>query len=243
MTETQSRSYVATNADICLVVWVNKRKYSIYCQDNIIAFRMIRSIFIKSEYYTESPVNHVYDFGANIGLSAIFLHALNPDAHLTCVEPSHNNLVFLRKNLAANQIPSTVIDGVVSKHSAEVALHEYPQSYLSHSLHNKGTVSGSTCHNVARTRSYRFDEVVTTRRSYGIKIDIEGSEHDLVEFPEIVQHASWVVGELHYGDFMGREISEGIEDLLSKYFKLDILQTMVVDNRVNKQFRATRQSI
>lgn len=42
-----------------------------------------------------------------------------------------------------------------------------------------------------------FDKIVNGK-GYGLKIDIEGGEGSLAEFPSIINNAAWIVGELHY---------------------------------------------
>ena len=44
-----------------------------------------------------------------------------------------------------------------------------------------------------------FKNIVDSQ-NYGIKIDIEGNESELIYFPEIIKNSKWIVGEIHYSN-------------------------------------------
>ena len=50
----------------------------------------------------------IYDCGANIGTFSLYAVACFPSSSLICFEPDKNNLVVLRKNLAANGIVADI---------------------------------------------------------------------------------------------------------------------------------------
>jgi FkbM family methyltransferase len=49
-----------------------------------------------------STFRHVLDFGANMGVFALYVAAHAPDAVIACFEPSSENFRFLERNLVAN---------------------------------------------------------------------------------------------------------------------------------------------
>ena len=88
--------------------------------------------------------------------------------------------------------------------------------------------------------SYRFEDIVRSDGGYGIKLDIEGSEHELGDSPEIVRGASWIIGELHYGAFLRRTPRRGLESLLEQYFTVEFSAPIASDDRTNRRFKAFR---
>jgi len=234
--------YIASNVEVNLALHVNGRNYSVVCLDNHVSISLIHSIFINREYSVAGKTNVIYDLGANIGLASIYLHSIMPEAELICVEPSKENLDLLKRNLNINKIHSTVIEGVVSNRSGLLPFYLYPTASVSHSLHNKERAFGNSQYVVGEVRSFRFDEVIRGS-DYGVKIDIEGSEHDLAEFPDVVNKAVWIVGEVHYGSFLGSGGNDLLECIPRQRFDLEISAPMQVDDRTNRQFKAVRRAV
>ena len=232
--------YLPSDIEINLALNVNGKKYSVICRDNLASILLIYSILINSEYHVPRETATIYDLGANIGIAAIYFHSVVPDSEIICVEPGKENLDLLRRNLEINRIRSTVIEGAVSKYSGVVPLYLYPDAPLSHSLHKKERAMGSSRCVVEDVRSFRFDEVVQGD-DYGMKIDIEGSEHDLVGFPNVINKAAWIIGEVHYGSFLGGRSSDLLKGIPQERFALDVSNPTQVDDRTNRHFRAVRR--
>lgn len=111
-------------------------------------------------------------------------------AELICVEPMEENFRLLERNLSTNNIPSRLIRAAAGKTDGQATLFFGDQSHALPSLQTKQT----------RTRlvpMIPFDKIVHSK-GYGLKIDIEGGEGSLAEFPSIIKNAAWIVGELHY---------------------------------------------
>ncbi len=70
-----------------------------------------------------SNPSEVIDGGANIGLFSLFAHATLPGVKLTCFEPEKDNLVQLRKNLAANKFNAEVIPKAMWSKTADLFFH------------------------------------------------------------------------------------------------------------------------
>jgi hypothetical protein len=58
-----------------------------------------------------------------------------------------------------------------------------------------------------------FDKIVSGS-DYGLKIDIEGAEACLVDYPSVIKNAAWIVGELHYSGDTRRD------SLIDEYFEI-----------------------
>ena len=231
--------YLPSYIEITLVLNVNGKKYTVFCRDDKASILLIHSILIRKEYWVPGEAATVYDLGANIGIASIYFHSILPEAQIICVEPSKENLELLRRNLEINKIRATVIDGVVSKSSGLLPLYLYPDSPLSHSLHKKERAMGSSRYIVEQVRSFRFDEVIHGK-DYGIKVDIEGSEHELAEFPDVINNAAWIIGEAHYGSFLGSSSFDLLENIPRDRFALEVSTPSHVDDRTNRHFKAVR---
>lgn len=169
---------------------VRDQVINIVYPDNLVSVGLLWEIFAEEAYSFKDPVECIYDFGANIGLSAVYFHLFNPSTEIVCVEPLEENLRLLKRNLHNNNVPSRLIRAAVGKIDGQTTLYFGEQSHALPSLHTQQ----------AHTRQVpimSFDKIVSGK-GYGLKIDIEGSEGDLAEFPSIIENATWIVGELHY---------------------------------------------
>lgn len=164
--------------------------FSVVYPANLVSVGLLWEVFAEDAYFFEGSVERIYDFGANIGLSAVYFHSLNPSAELICVEPMEENLRLLERNLSTNNIPSRLIRAAAGRTDGQATLFFGDQSHALPSLQTKQ----------AHTRQVPmipFDKIVNGK-GYGLKIDIEGGEGSLAEFPSIINNAAWIVGELHY---------------------------------------------
>ncbi|WP_038976554.1 FkbM family methyltransferase [Bradyrhizobium japonicum] len=141
-------------------------------------------------YGEYDQVSHIYDFGANIGLASLYFSCVYPNAKLTCIEPLPNNIEFLRANLSLNSIDAVILPVAAGRARGSVELFHSPQSHALPSLFTRQA-------NSIEAPMVPFADIVAGE-SYGLKIDIEGAEADLIDFPEVVLKAKWIVGELHY---------------------------------------------
>lgn len=235
----EAGQYAPSHIEINLALNVNGKEYTVFCRDDEASILLIHSILIRKEYCVPAETATIYDLGANIGIASIYFHSILPEVEITCVEPGKENLELLRRNLEINKIRATVIEGVVSKSSGVLPLYLYPDAALSHSLYNKQRAMGSSRYIVDYVRSFRFDEVIQGK-GYGIKIDIEGSEHDLAEFPDVINNAAWIIGEAHYGSFLGDGNVDLLENIPRDRFALEVVKPTHVDDRINRQFKAVR---
>ncbi len=142
------------------------------------------------------PVDTIYDLGAFIGISAIYLGATNPDAHLVCVEPVPDNLTYLRTNLALNPwLQHRVVPLAIGQASGEILCNTLVGSSMGNST--AFTPPNSSEIAVATTT---LGELAPQGR-YGLKVDMEGAEFSMREDQSTIRDAQWIIGELHYGSF------------------------------------------
>lgn len=172
-------------------------------------------LFGESYAHEPAPVNHIYDLGAFIGLSALYLKSIYPAASLTCVEPSPANLGFLKKNLRANFAAFTIlpvaVDATVS--TVELAASSQP------SMTDSAVFSSGETQSLS-VPSMSLSDIVSTG-NYGIKMDIEGAEFSLKSCSDVLKNARWIMGELHYGEF-SKLGDDWLTDLLRTHFSLTL---------------------
>ena len=185
---------------------VYRKNIEITYPANLVSLGLVWEIFAEEVYFLKNEVDCIYDLGANIGLSAIYFRLLNPSAKIVCVEPMKENIDLLKLNLSKNKVNAEIIEAAAGKERGETTLFFSGQSHALPSLCTKQSYS-------RKISTIPFDEIIKGDR-YGIKIDIEGSEAYLSEFPTIIKNASWIVGELHYSGDKERDA------LIDKLFSL-----------------------
>jgi FkbM family methyltransferase len=163
------------------------------------------------EHVPASPVTDIYDLGSFIGLTSLYLHSLYPGAMLTCVEPSSINRSILSTNLSANCTEYRVVPNAVAGKTCEISLMMSRRPSMLNSAY-ADMIRGDTESVEAKPLS---DIICST--SYGIKLDIEGSEFDLRSAAHLIIGANWVLGELHYGYF-STPSHRWLLDLLRNHF-------------------------
>lgn len=157
---------------------------------DVVSVGLLWEVFAQEVYSIDSPVERIYDFGANIGLTALYFHLLIPSAELICIEPLLENIQLLERNLKRNNITAKLIQAAAGTTEGQANLFFSGQSHALPSLHAEQP-------NARQVPVIPFDKIVSGK-DYGLKIDIEGAEGDLSEFPSIIENAKWIAGELHY---------------------------------------------
>ena len=157
----------------------------------------------KAEYFFPIQIKPkvIFDIGANIGITSVFLAKIFPNASIYSFEPLINNFEILKKNTYEyNNIKIFNFGLGSSNGSFKVYLSEDNENYGGASFFpkDKGHIS----------ESYTKCEVKNTNdvlKELGInsidliKIDTEGAEHDILTSlnKKIIQDISWITGELH----------------------------------------------
>lgn len=136
-----------------------------------------REYFLLDVLLTEPK--RIIDLGANIGLATLFLHCQFPQAEFVCVEPDPRNKPLLEKTIVLNQIAAHVIDCAVASKTGTLQLR-YGRSPTCSALET------SPMHQLERTVPVEVKTIPNILEQIGwdyidlLKIDIEGSEEDLL---------------------------------------------------------------
>jgi len=131
-----------------------------------------------------SPGSLVLDVGANIGYLSLYYRSAHENVAVIAIEPSPNNLRYLRTNTAASRIE--VIAAAVGESSGEVTLHEDDLTGQNSSLipgfgvlaANARSAGVSLRTTTVQVPMTTIDDLLVSRSgtvSFA-KIDVEGSE-------------------------------------------------------------------
>jgi FkbM family methyltransferase len=157
---------------------------------------LLTQMFVRKDYEMEAcGVRRILDLGANIGMSAVFMHQLFPEAEIACVEPAPMNTPLLKRAFALNGIQGRVFEGAIGAEPGFVDLYlsDLPDC-------NSVVVAGRTGQTV-RVPQFSVPQIMEQMGWDGIdvlKLDIEGGEKGM-----LASHSSWlrqvryITGESH----------------------------------------------
>lgn len=161
------------------------------------------------------PGDVVVDVGAHVGAFACLVAKRHPQARVIAFEPIPENFAALQANLAANGIGNvTAVNRALSADGRElelvVALRE-----------NSGGGSAQQrdaalpAHQRRRVPSTTLDEVLAglPGRCRLLKIDCEGSEHEILRASRLLDRVDHLRGEFHINGRL-REEGHSVEGLL-----------------------------
>jgi len=122
----------------------------------------------------------VLDCGGHIGTFSLYAHKLNPTARFYIMEPSSDNIAMLKKNLAANNVTAVIIDkalyGAAGRYYLDIDDKPFDAGQLVREIpqgHKHLTIDAVTIQDVLEQNGLSRIDL--------LKMDIEGSEYDVVE--------------------------------------------------------------
>ena len=186
------------------LIWNDKKvHYRSSTSDMTLIYEILLQSKYKSEYFFPQEINPkiIFDIGGNIGITAIYLAKLFPDAVIYTFEPLKENFDILEKNIQCYQNIKAFNFGLGSKNGNF-------KVYLSNDSENYGGISFYPDPIGNKVESYVLCEVKNINdiiKNFNIesidliKIDTEGAEYDILTSieEEVLRSASWVTGELH----------------------------------------------
>lgn len=174
--------------------------------------RVIREVFVNEEYAlpADAAPETILDLGSNVGMSVLYFHSRYPDARIIGVEPSHESFVRLRRNTrelsnvdlirAAAVGTSRHVELVVAEESWASSIHgDHANQRVEH-------VTGLTIEQIIGDSGWERADL--------IKMDVEGSEVEILENSSAVRHADWLIFEFHqeHADRDVWSLLEGLPD-------------------------------
>lgn len=155
----------------------------------------------KAEYYVPDNVapGVIFDIGANIGIASIYFANKFPDAVIYCFEPILENFDLLKKNtnkyknIHCFQIALGAKDGKVNMSASDSEMN-----YGGGSIYELGTNKDKS-QRVRLVNPTTFYSKEDIKNIDLIKIDVEGSEYDVLTSFEgkILKKVDWIIGEMH----------------------------------------------
>jgi FkbM family methyltransferase len=142
----------------------------------------------------------VLDLGAHVGIVSIFLAKTHPDITIHAFEPSPPVFELLEQNLRRNRVKNVIA------HNQAVAARAGSIDLVAHLASNS---AGSTAflgtdhpagHERFRVPSVSLDDILNTYRINRcplLKIDIEGSEYDVLHASHLLGRVMQIRGEFH----------------------------------------------
>lgn len=198
---------------------------------------LLRQIFLRHDYQMEAKnVRRILDLGANIGMAALYLSRLFPEAEIACVEPSPANLPFLKQTLQLNKVNARVFEAAAGSEPGTIDLYmsDMPD------CNSVYPIEGST--GTVKVPLVSVPEIMKTMGWDSIdllKIDIEGAEREVLG-----QNNSWlanvrlITGEGHPN--VGYTYAQLQADLVRFGFEFE---TLIPETEAyGASFRAERKS-
>ena len=147
---------------------------------------------------------HVVDVGANIGYYLLmFQRRVGQQGHVTCIEPSPENLIELRCNVRENGLKNTtVLDVAVGRRDEVVGL--------------KAGINGGVVEcgkGVCEVKVRRLDDLVQ-RRVHFIKIDVDGFEGEVLQGAEGILRRDRPCLFLEFHPRLVRQFGADIDEIL-----------------------------
>lgn len=154
----------------------------------------LKEIYLLKEYEwdLEHDVKKIIDLGAHIGDTALYYHALYPQAKIIAVEPSPSTFEILKRN--TEDVPNIItVNGAVGVSDGVTTLH-ITESSLGTSVHERKFTKEKI-----QVKEYGIDSIVgllKDKRADLIKFDIEGAEEGLFTEPHLFSTS--YIGEVHF---------------------------------------------
>jgi FkbM family methyltransferase len=212
--------------------WNDKKVYyRSSTSDMTLIYEILLQSKYKSEYFFPEEITPkvIFDIGGNIGITAIYLSKLFPDAVIYTFEPLTENFEIMEKNIQFYQNIKAFNFGLGSENGNF-------KVYLSNDSENFGGVSfypnsfGNKVEPYVLCEVKNINELIKKFNIESIdliKIDTEGAEYDILTSLDdgVLRDTSWVTGELH-----GNRDFELLDYLESLGFSIALKKE--IDNRL-----------
>ncbi len=153
------------------------------------------------------PRDVVVDVGANVGIASIYLAKKQPELTIHACEPVPENFTHLERNLSRNGVTNVV------PHRAAVTADGRSFKMSAHFYSNSGSASGHYA-NLRSPGFFHYEVPSITldalfarhqiTRCRLLKIDCEGSEHEVLLGCRVLDRVEWLAGEFHLNQGLER---------------------------------------
>lgn len=163
-----------------------------------------------------APGDVVIDVGANVGIVSIYLAKRFPKLKILAFEPIPENFVHLKHNLRLNQVRNVYAHNLaVTRDGRDLEM-----------ILNTDNTGGATAvlqnmrlpgHANYRVPSISLDSVFKrfrVRRCKLLKVDCEGSEHEILHHASVLERVEYLSAEFHINGHLERQ-GHSIERLVA----------------------------
>lgn len=206
-----------------IAVTLNGRTYRIEMPPDWMAYANFFEVFLRQNYeHDVRQVKTIFDIGAFVGLSALYLNSCYPNAEIIAVEPNPANLHALNRTLGLNgtEIRHRSIGKILAAESGTATIASLATAPESTNMMNS-TVITLTDAPTEDVGAIGLSDLVGQTDSFGIKLDIEGGEFSLEPVQSVLSDAEWVLGEFHFGPW-SKPSDRWLPDLLARDFELNL---------------------
>ncbi len=188
---------------------------------------IFREVFVKHEYLPKNNPKVIFDCGANIGITTLFLKERFPRAKIHCFEPLPTNFNLLKKNVEVNGLKDVIIyQYAVSERDCKIPFffnEEHATSGTSSRWKGRG---GST---KIVVEGKRLSNLVKKHKPDLLKIDIEGGEFPV--FADMAKTGALkiikeIVVEYHHNMVNDAQLSKFLKFIEDAGFKYNIDSTL-----------------
>lgn len=163
-------------ADVVVKTPTGQQSIHLYSHDDMLT---VNEIFCRDDYYCSSGESVFVDFGANIGLSALyFLTRGNPDAFVHLFEPVPTNVAQLKRQLAD-------FVGHFEIHEAAIGLEDGSVSFGIERSGRYGGITGDHAERITvrcENANGALERILARHGKIDVlKVDIEGFEQTVIE--------------------------------------------------------------
>ena len=162
----------------------NKVFYRSSTSDMSLIYEILLKSKFKAEYFFPNQINPkvILDIGGNIGITSIYLASIFPRATIYTFEPLEENFELLKKNITNYKNITAFNIGLGSKNgSFKVYSSDNPENFGGASLYSQG--EGNTNKSYTKCEIKNISDFMSELNLDSvdlIKIDTEGSEHDIL---------------------------------------------------------------
>jgi FkbM family methyltransferase len=168
----------------------------------------------------------IIDVGANIGMVSLYIAKRFPSVKLLSYEPIPTNYFYLMENIRNNGVEN------IQAFSLAITKDRRDLDMIIHSETNTG--GGTAClrnmklegHEYHRVKSITLDDIFISNnieRCRLLKIDCEGSEHEILRHAGVLNKIDYLSAEFHINNTLESQ-GYNIEELVShcrKYFSAE----------------------
>lgn len=138
----------------------------------------VNEVFCRLDYRAGRDLGVAVDFGANVGLSALYFLTRNPVARVHLFEPAPENVRRLRANLAGYEDRIVIHETAVGLSDGEVSFAAEPTGRYGYVTQTPG--EGTIRVGLAEVNRVLAEVLAQEGRIDLLKVDVEGLERDLV---------------------------------------------------------------